>query len=61
MEDLRRFHWADYLVFVVLMIVSLGTGVYFGFVKKQKRTAEEFLMAGRNMSVAPVSFSLVVR
>ena len=61
MEDLRRFHWSDYLVFVVMMTMSLGTGVYFGIVKKQKRTAEEFLMAGRNMNVVPVSFSVVVR
>ena len=44
-----------------MMMLSLGTGVYFGIVKKQKKTAEEFLMADRNMNVVPVSFSVIVR
>ncbi|GBP88682.1 Sodium-coupled monocarboxylate transporter 1 [Eumeta japonica] len=35
-------------------------GIYFGFVKKQK-SAQQYLMGGRNMSLMPVTFSLVAR
>lgn len=39
----------------------MGIGVFYGFFHKKNRTNEEFLMAGRSMSVFPVTLSLICR
>ncbi|XP_075152070.1 sodium/solute co-transporter-like 5A11 isoform X2 [Haematobia irritans] len=31
-----HFHWADYVVFVLMIFLSTGTGVYYGYFKKEK-------------------------
>ncbi|XP_013104251.1 sodium-coupled monocarboxylate transporter 2 isoform X2 [Stomoxys calcitrans] len=31
-----HFHWADYVVFVLMIVLSTGTGVYYGYFKKEK-------------------------
>lgn len=56
----QHFMWIDYLVFVFMLSICGGVGVYFGFIKKQK-SAQDYLMGGRNMSLVPVTFSLVAR
>lgn len=55
---MRRFDWPDYLVFTAMLIISGAIGVYYGFIAKQKTTAE-YLVGGRNMGTLPVSMSLV--
>ncbi|GBP13178.1 Sodium-coupled monocarboxylate transporter 1 [Eumeta japonica] len=61
-SEVRKYHqqflWIDYLVFVVMLAICGCVGIYFGFVKKQK-SAQQYLMGGRNMSLMPVTFSLV--
>ncbi|XP_045779079.1 sodium-coupled monocarboxylate transporter 1-like [Maniola jurtina] len=54
----QHFSLIDYSVFVVMLAVCGGIGIYFGFVKKQN-SAQEYLMGGRNMKLVPVCFSLV--
>ena len=61
MTEVGRFHWADYLVFSVVMMISAGVGIFFGFKDRRKVNTEDFLMAGRNMNILPVSMSLFVR
>lgn len=74
-SSLQRFGWADYFVFVFMLIVCAGIGVYFGFVEKRKKNkykdrdiedrrgseALDYLVGGRKMKVIPVSLSLVAR
>ncbi|GFW25364.1 sodium-coupled monocarboxylate transporter 2 [Trichonephila clavipes] len=48
----------DYVVFVATFFVSAGIGLYFQLTSK-KKTNEEFLLAGKDMSVLPVSISLM--
>ncbi|XP_005175877.1 sodium-coupled monocarboxylate transporter 2 isoform X1 [Musca domestica] len=31
-----HFHWADYVVFVLMIVLSTGTGVYYGYFRKEK-------------------------
>lgn len=60
--QLQRFSWPDYLLFVIMLMVCVVIGIYFGFVKTKKSSAEsEYLMGGRSMSVVPVSLSLIAR
>lgn len=71
-RTLQHFSWIDYVIFLLMLIVSALIGIYFGFVeKKTKRkfvgsgheseVAKEYLMGGRKMSAIPVAFSLVAR
>lgn len=59
-KSMQHFMWIDYVIFVIMLTVCGGIGVYFGFVKKQKST-QDYLLGGRNMTLAPVCFSLVAR
>ncbi|CAG9796745.1 unnamed protein product [Diatraea saccharalis] len=58
--SIQQFTWCDYAVFVVMLSVCGGIGVFFGCVKKQRST-QDYLMGGRNMKLVPVCFSLVAR
>ncbi|XP_040065545.2 putative sodium-dependent multivitamin transporter isoform X1 [Ixodes scapularis] len=49
----------DYAVFTVMLVVSALIGVYYRFTGDRQRTAREYLVANKNMSVVPVSFSLM--
>lgn len=51
----------DYVVFAAVLIASLGIRIYYGFFGKTIRTNEEFLMAGRSMSILPVTMSLLCK
>ncbi|KAJ6633962.1 Sodium-coupled monocarboxylate transporter 1 [Pseudolycoriella hygida] len=37
----------------------MGIGIFYGFFYKKNKTNEEFLMAGRTMTVFPVALSLI--
>uniref|UniRef100_A0A2M4AFP2 Putative sodium-dependent multivitamin transporter n=1 Tax=Anopheles triannulatus TaxID=58253 RepID=A0A2M4AFP2_9DIPT len=49
----------DYVVFIAMLIVSAGIGVYYRFSGGKQKTTTEYLLADRNMSIWPVSFSLM--
>ena len=56
-------HWADYLVFGVTLLFSVSIGIFYAVMEKRKTggsKTEEFLLAGRKMSVLPVSVSIFV-
>lgn len=38
--DNFHFHWADYLVFVLMILLSTSTGIYFGYFRKEKIVKE---------------------
>ena len=53
------FHWADYLVFAMSLVLTLAIGIYFGFRDRKDSSTENFLMGGRTLAYVPVAFSLV--
>ncbi|KAJ0182670.1 hypothetical protein K1T71_002039 [Dendrolimus kikuchii] len=57
-QDMQRFSWVDYTVFILMLAISAVVGVYWGFMKKQT-TQSDYLLGGRNMKVVPVAMSLV--
>lgn len=59
-QNMPRFSWMDYIVFVLMLAISAVVGVYWGFMKKQT-TQSDYLLGGRNMQVVPVAMSLVAR
>lgn len=58
-ELVSRFGWPDYLVFALMLALSAGIGVFFGFFDKKKQDTQEFLMAGKSMTTFPVAMSLI--
>lgn len=59
-QQMQRFSWIDYVVFVCMLAISAFVGVYWGFLKKQT-SQSDYLLGGRNMKVVPVAMSLVAR
>ncbi|KAH8418031.1 hypothetical protein KR222_010822 [Zaprionus bogoriensis] len=57
-EDLK-FGLIDYTVFTLMLSVSAGIGVYFGFFSKSKNTTDEYLRGGKKMQALPIAISLV--
>lgn len=53
------FQSTDYIVFVCMLSISAGIGVYFGFFDKSADTTDEYLMGGKRMKTLPIAISLV--
>ena len=53
------FHWSDYLVFGLMLLVSLGIGVYQA-ICGSKKTTHEYHLGSRAMGLVPVTMSLIV-
>lgn len=49
----------DYVVIGLMLLVSASVGLFFRFTGGRQKTTQEFLMAGKNMSIGPVAFSLM--
>lgn len=69
-KSLKQFGLADYVVFVLMLIICSVVGIYFGFkdhkkhqknkLKSRRGSGElDYLVGGRNMQIFPVAMSLV--
>ncbi|XP_060076697.1 sodium-coupled monocarboxylate transporter 1-like [Ylistrum balloti] len=56
----RTFNVIDWIVFVGLLLVSVGIGVYHALAGGRQRTTGEFLMGNRKMSLIPTALSILV-
>lgn len=55
----KFFSVADYVVFVLVLVISAGIGIYYSCTGGKQKTTGEFLMADRQMSILPVTLSMV--
>lgn len=53
-------HWADYLILIALVAVSMAIGLYHALSGGRQRTTQEFIMADRKLRVLPTMLSLFV-
>ncbi|RZC35085.1 sodium-coupled monocarboxylate transporter 1-like [Asbolus verrucosus] len=53
------FSWYDYVLFCLMLSLSVLIRVYFGCFGSKQSTADEYLMGNRKMKVFPISVSLV--
>lgn len=53
------YHWADYLVFTLTLIVSAIVGLYYGIKTRSRMSVREMLLGGKEMNLYSVAFSLV--
>ena len=56
----RRFVVWDYVVFAIMLLLSAGVGMYMACSGGRQRTADEFFLGNRKMTIFPVSMSVVV-
>lgn len=54
------FHWIDWLVFALMLLVSAAAGLWH-FRRAQKSSTQDYLLGGRSLGLFPVSASLVAR
>ncbi|KAK6307568.1 hypothetical protein J4Q44_G00227160 [Coregonus suidteri] len=61
MDALEKMHFTtiDYVIFALLLVTSMGIGLYYALSGGRQRTTQEFLLADRSMSCLPVSLSLI--
>ncbi|XP_071807300.1 sodium-coupled monocarboxylate transporter 1-like [Asterias amurensis] len=53
------FHWADYLIFVLMLLASASIGIFYAFMSRRQNSSGEFMLASRTMGFLPVSMSLL--
>lgn len=54
-----NFSLIDYMVFIMLLVVSSLIGVFFAWKDRKKSSNQEFLTGGRNLDMFPVCMSLI--
>ena len=59
MSGQNTFHWVDYLIFVLVLVVSASIGIFYAWKDKKKQTTANFLLGGRKMALLPVTLSLM--
>ncbi|KAL3859669.1 hypothetical protein ACJMK2_009877 [Sinanodonta woodiana] len=59
MASAKEFHWADYLIFALTLVISTAIGIFFAWKDRNKQNTGEFLLGGRSMGILPVSLSLM--
>lgn len=55
----KHFSTVDFVVFGMLLVISMAIGLYHAFSGGRQRTTQEFLMADRSMSSVPLALSLM--
>ncbi|ESO86422.1 hypothetical protein LOTGIDRAFT_235457 [Lottia gigantea] len=58
--EFRGFHYADYIVFAITIIISVGIGIYYALAGSKKKTTSEYLVGSRSMKIVPITLSLMV-
>ncbi|XP_017776935.1 PREDICTED: sodium-coupled monocarboxylate transporter 2-like [Nicrophorus vespilloides] len=51
------FQWHDYVLFVIMVLISVCLGIYHGYFSK-KQSVNDYLTGSRKMKVIPIAFSL---
>ena len=54
------FHWFDYVVFSVTLLVSLGIGVFQACTGGKQKSTKEYLLGNKQMKVLPVAISMLM-
>ncbi|KAL7640637.1 UNVERIFIED_CONTAM: hypothetical protein RMT77_008912 [Armadillidium vulgare] len=54
-----HFSTVDYIIFVLLIVVSVAIGIFVGLKGWKKSTTKDFLVGGRKMHPIPVTMSLI--
>lgn len=59
MAEAKEFGIPDYVIFVLTLVISAGIGLFYAWRDKRRQSTENFLLGGRQMSIFPVTLSLM--
>ncbi|XP_069124749.1 sodium-coupled monocarboxylate transporter 1-like [Argopecten irradians] len=59
-SDIQGFVALDYVVFVSILLVSIGIGVYQACCKPKQDTIKQYILADRKLNILPVAMSMTV-
>jgi len=59
-DESRSFHVVDFVIFALVLLVSLSIGFYHAFTGGKQRTTKEYLLANRQLKTVPVTLSILV-
>lgn len=60
MSDVVSLSAWDYVLFAIMLVISAAIGIYSACSGDRQRTADEYLLGNRQMSVIPVALSMMV-
>lgn len=49
------FNWADYCVFLLMLLISALIGIYYAYKDRKTNTTEKFLLGDRKLNIIPVA------
>lgn len=55
----KTFHIADYIIFILSLVISSGIGIFYALKDKRKQNTNDFLLGGQDMPLFPVTLSLL--
>lgn len=53
--------WAEYLVFLIVLAISVCIGIFYGFFGSKQKSTKEYFLANRQMPAFPVALSMICR
>ncbi|XP_053402515.1 sodium-coupled monocarboxylate transporter 1-like [Mercenaria mercenaria] len=59
MATTNTFHWLDYLIFILMLVISAAVGLFYAIKDRRNQSTANFLLGGRRMSILPVTLSLM--
>ena len=59
-EAFTTLHWADYLVFLIFMLITPAIGIFFALSGGKQKTTKEYFSGNNRLGVFPSSVSIVV-
>ncbi|CAH1788558.1 unnamed protein product [Owenia fusiformis] len=60
LEEVTLFGIADYVIFAIFILASLGIGVYYALSGGRQQTTKEYLTADKQLKIIPTALSLLV-
>ena len=56
----NQFHAADWVVFILVLCISMGIGVFHAFTGGKQKSNSEYFLGDRSMRLFPVTLSILV-
>ena len=56
-----KFNWIEYTTFGSLLGLSTLVGIYYGCIKGNQNTVNEYMLGGKHMRIFPIAMSLIAR
>ncbi|RNA31814.1 sodium-coupled monocarboxylate transporter 1-like [Brachionus plicatilis] len=58
-EQIDKFHYADYIVFVGLLMMSALIGISIGWMDRKKNSTQDYLLGGGDLKIFPIGISIL--